>query len=136
MWRWSAIAVLSLVLVGCSASLAASTHQAVLPDQARVVVDRIEGSTIWLLVYSLSDEGLTIDRDSIWLEVDGKKIYRETGQFGSQRFHSVPAGGVHDAKLEFDVPSGAGKPAELHLEDGIIARGHALLVPPIHFVTE
>lgn len=127
--------ILCLFLTACSASLVATNFQTEAPGYARVVVDHVDGSTVWLLVYNEAAEPLTIDRDAMWLGIGDKHFVRDPGTFGSRRFHVVPPGGVHDVKLDFDLPHGGGKPATLHLERGIIARGAPLPVPPIAFRT-
>jgi hypothetical protein len=109
----------------------AASREADLPGYARVVVDRTSGSTIWLLVYNTTNETLTVDRDAIWLEVDGQAVHH----FSTRRFFEVPPGGVHDVKLEYHVPGGSGQTARLHLESGIVAAGQSLPVPSLDFTT-
>lgn len=139
MRRLSLVALVFCLLLTACTSLVPTVQHVEAPGQARVVVDRVKGDTIWLLVYNLTDQPMTIDRDAMRFEIDGKSFDRDRGAFGiaSRRFHEVPPGGVHDVRLEYGITGvGAGRTAVLYLDHAIVSRGAPLAIPPVTFRTE
>ena len=131
-----AIAAFTATLVACTPTLRPAQPEVRTPGAVRVTLDSLEGKTFVFLVWNETSLPIVVDRDAVRMITPHDTRDWNPGRF-MRRFVEVPAGGVHDVKMNFDLGGlSKGEQVAFEFSGAVVAGGQRIPVPPFKFRVE
>lgn len=127
------LAALVIVGVGCAPRVTALRSEVEAPTVARIALHSVKRGAFVFMVYNYTALPLTVDRDNVVLITPQVRRAWTRGNW-SRRMVTVPAGGVHDVKLDFNMSDlNQGDEVQIDFSSALLSRGRPVSLPPLTF---
>jgi hypothetical protein len=116
------------VSLGCAPVLLPAQSEARAPGIARVTLESVQGKDFVFLVWNETPGPLTVDREAVRLITPHDERAWDAGWM--RRLVVVPAGGMHDVKMRFDLSGlNQGEQVAFDFSSALIVGGRPTPVP-------
>jgi hypothetical protein len=123
----------ALAVLGCAPRVTALRSEAQAPGVARITLHSVHRGEFIFMVWNETALPVTVDRDAVVLITPRVRRAWTRGTF-NRRMVIVPAGGVHDVKMEFKLDDvNEGEEVEIDFSSALISQGRPVPIPTLTF---